>query len=114
MAFHKTNSRVKKSITFEQFSEQFKDQRKLVRIFANVLSLTVDLEMDDVKQTEDNKLTIEKCKDLLEHIDPILNKFFESAAVSSSTFFNVFPEKIEYIVNKEYDKYLRQAYKLLK
>jgi len=76
------------------------EQKKLSKIIV-LISLLAD-EIDEIQPTETLKEVHEKCNDLQEVINPVLDKVYSFGDVSKSTFINDMASKFEYNFRKLY------------
>lgn len=76
--------------------------QKLAKIF--VLSDMLIQEIDDplMKPTRQTKTIQDKSRELQELLIPVIDKFYESSAVSKTTFFLRLQDKFNYIFEREF------------
>lgn len=77
-------------------------QKKIAKIFVLTDLLVQELEVENKVPTKETKLIKDKCKELNELLEPVLDRFYDNKQVQKSTFFITLQNKFNYIFNKEY------------
>jgi hypothetical protein len=78
------------------------EQKKIAKIFVLTDLLLQELEVENKVPTKETKVIKDKCNDLINVLEPVLNRFYNNKEVSKSIFFITLQNKFNYIFNKEY------------
>ena len=101
---------MKKNITQAKIDEQ----KRLVKIFV-IFQLGIELLDDEINNTSSVVLEYkERLNSLNEYIIPIVDKFFLKSDINKTDYFNKFPQKLDYIINREYDNHIKKYYNIVK
>lgn len=77
-------------------------QKKIAKIFVLTDLLLQELDLENRVPTKETKAIKDKCKELIELLEPVLDRFYDNKEVQKSIFFTTLQRKFDYIFDKEY------------
>ena len=80
----------------------FKTQKRLGKIFVYTDLLIQEIDDKDKVPTKETKAIQDKCNELLELLEPVLDRFYDNDSVRKTNIFITIQRKINYIFDKEY------------